>query len=422
MELFEAGFSVVEITPQHMGFPLYGYGARKDNSTGVHDPLYARTMLLKTGQAAWSLTVLDLVGINAATVNEIRRIAAAATGLQPQAIMVSCIHTHAGPSVGDTGNWDRPPAEIIAEGIIAAWKNLQPARLGVSAGFLYGYHVNRRWMERPVDPSVNVVRFDDLQGKPIGVAANFGLHPVVLGYDNFRISADYVGVARRVVEADLGCPCVFANGAAGDVNPITKNVRKQLAERKPFVTMTGAHYFGGGKETVELADRIGGTFEEVEEVGQAVGDQIVYVARAIQTQAPPNAPWSFDANVKHMDEGDETIETFAMGIGDFILVGEPGEMYVETGLDLKAKVRKYGYRFPWVVSYANDWQSYLSPEAAFPEGGYEVRMSQMAKHSPQLRARFWEALSLGIPQAVAMETIQWDGFRGDADEDRREKK
>jgi hypothetical protein len=421
MDIFEAGFSAVEITPDHMGFPLYGYGDRKGNSTGVHDPLYARTMLLKTGQAAWSLTVLDLVAIDAKTVNEVRRIAAGTTGMNPQSIMVSCIHTHSGPSVGDSGNWERPPAELIAEGVIAAWRNLQPAKLGASAGFLYGYHVNRRWMERPVDPSVNVARFDDLQGKPIGVAANFGLHPVVMGYDNFLISADYVGVARRVVEAALGCPCVFANGSAADVNPITKNVRKQLAERKSFVTMTGAYYYGRGKDTVELADRIGGTFEEVEEIGQAVGNQIVAVAGPIQTQAPPNAPWSFDAYVNHLEEGEEPIETFAMGIGDLILVGEPGEIYVETGLELKAKVRRWGYRFPWVVSYANDWQAYLSPEAAFPEGGYEVEMSKTAKHTPNLQARFWEALSQGIPPAVAMETIKWDGFAGDADEVREEK-
>jgi len=422
MEPFEAGFSTVDITPDNMGFPLYGYGGRKENSQGVHDPLLAKTMVLRAGEAAWSLTELDLVGINADTVNAIRQIVAQNTGLKPQAVMVACIHTHSGPSVGDPDNWNRPVAEIIAAGIIAAWGSLQPAKIGVSAGFLYGYHVNRRWMERPVDPSVNVVRFDDLAGNPIGVAANFGLHPVVMGYDNYQISADYVGVARRLVEKELGCPCLFANGAAGDVNPITKNVRKQLAERRSFVTMTGAYYFGrakprsaGGPGTVELADRIGGTFEEVEEIGQAVGSQIVYVANAIQTQPPPSAPWSFDAYVNHLEEGEENIETFALGIGDFILVGEPGEMYVETGLDLKAKVRKSGYRFPWVVTYANDWQAYLSPEAAFAEGGYEVEMSKMHKHSPHIQDRLWEALSQGIPQAVPMEIIQWEGFSGDDD-------
>ncbi len=410
MDTFEVGFSTVDITPDNMGFPMYGYSGRAEKSSGVHDPLSGKTMVLKSGQESWSLTVLDLVGINAKTVNEIRRIVAENTGLKANTITVSCIHTHSGPGVGDAGNWNRPVAQTIAEGIINAWGKLQPAKVGTAAGFLYGYQVNRRWMERPTDPSVNVVRFDDLNGKPIGIAANFGLHPVVMGYDNFQISSDYVGAARRVVEKEFGCPCLFANGAAGDVNPITRNVRKQLAEKKSFVTMTGAFYFGRSKDTVELADRKGGTFEEVEEIGQALGNQIVYVASSLKTRIPHSAPWSFSAQVVHSDESDETIETMAMGLADFILIAEPGEMYVETGLDLKAKVRQSGYRFPWVVSYANDYQSYLSPEAAFREGGYEVAMSKYAKHSAQVQSRLWAALSAGIPQATPLQEIKWEGF------------
>lgn len=410
MDTFEVGFSTVDITPDHMGFPMYGYGSREENSKGVHDPLFAKTMILKSGQAAWSLTVLDLIGIDPKTVNEIRRIVAEKTGLKTGAIAVSCIHTHSGPIVSDIGNWDRPAAQTIAEGIIEAWVKLQPAKVATSAGFLYGYHVNRRWMERPVDPSVNVIRFDDLNGNPIGIAANFGLHPVVMGYDNFLISADYVGAARRVVEKEFGCTCLFANGAAGDVNPITRNVRKQLAEKQSFITMTGAFYYGRSKDTIELADRKGGTFEEVEEIGQAVGNQIVYIASGLRSKIPPSAPWSYSAQVVHSDESDSTVEIMALGLADFILVAEPGEIYVETGLDLKAKVRRLGYCFPWVVSYANDYQSYLSPEAAFDEGGYEVEMSKAAKHSAQLQSRIWAALSAGIPQANPMHNIKWEGF------------
>jgi hypothetical protein len=410
MDTFEVGFSTTDITPDHMGFPMYGYGSREENSLGVHDPLLSKTMILRNGQDSWSLTVLDLIGIDAKTVNEIRQSVAKKTGLKAGAIAISCIHTHSGPSVGDPGNWDHPIAQTIAGGIIEAWGKLQPAKVATSAGFLYGYHVNRRWMERPVDPSVNVVRFDDLNGKPIGIAANFGLHPVVMGYDNFQISSDYVGAARRVVEKEFGCICLFANGAAGDVNPISRNVRRQLAEKQSFITMTGAFYFGRSKDTVELADRKGGTFEEVEEIGKAVGDQIVYVANGLKTQIPPSVPWSFAAQVVHNDESAETLEIMALGMADFIIVTEPGEIYVETGFDLKAKVRNVGYHFPWVVSYANDYQSYLSPEAAFKEGGYEVEMSKVAKHSAQLQSRLWSALSTGIPQATPLHKIKWEGF------------
>ena len=168
---------------------------------------------------------------------------------------------------------------------------------------------------------------------------------------------------------------VHANGAAGDVNPITKTVRQQLDARRSFVTMTGASYFGSHK-SIEFADRAGGTFEECEEIGHALGDRIVYVAEGIKTQEPPGEPWSRQALVNHLEAGEERIETMAVGISDFGIVAEPGEILVEPGLDLKAKMRAKGYRFPWVVSYANDWQSYLATESVHIEGGYEAMMAQ----------------------------------------------
>jgi hypothetical protein len=419
-ENFQVGFNVTDITPDNMGFPLYGYGDRKKSSEGVHDQLQARTVVFRKGESAWALCVLDLIGISADITNKIRQEVARKTGLNPESIIIACIHTHSGPSFQDPGNWNDPVDSRIANGIVRAWESQQPAKIGVGAGFLYGYHLNRRWMERPVDPSVNVVRVDDLDGSLLGIVANFGLHPVVMGYDNFQISSDYVGYARGYVESKLGGTMVFANGAAGDVNPITKTVRKQFAERRAFETMTGAKYFGRHK-AIEFADRAGGTFEECQEIGHALGDQIVYVAEGITTQDPPGTPWSTQAFVNHLEAGEEHIEVMAAGLGDFGVITEPGEMLVETGLDLKAKMRANGYRFPWVISYANDWQSYLVPKAAHIEGGYEAMMAQLQKHTRELQPRIWKGLKGKIPPARPMEKIVWTGFHGNPeDEDDRQ--
>jgi len=419
MEILQVGFSVADITPDNMGYPLYGYGDRKKKSEGVHDPLQARTVMFRRGDHAWTLCVLDLIGISSKITNDIRATVAGQTGLEPNAIIIACIHTHSGPSFQDPGNWNDEVEQRIAKGIIKAWETQKPAKIGTGAGFLYGYHLNRRWMERPVDPSVNVVRVDDLDGKLMGVVANFGLHPVVMGYDNFQISSDYVGYTRNYVENQLGGTVVYANGAAGDVNPITKTVRSQLAEKRAFETMTGAKYFGKHKP-IEFADRAGGTFEECEEIGHALGDRIVYVAQGISTQDPPGEPWSFQAFVNHLEAGDERIEVMAAGIADYGIVTEPGEMLVETGLDLKAKMREKGYRFPWVVSYANDWQSYLATKAAHIEGGYEAMMAQLQKHTRELQPRIWKGLKKGIPPAKPMQKIVWAGFHGNPDDEEGE--
>jgi hypothetical protein len=71
---------------------------------------------------------------------------------------------------------------------------------------------------------------------------NFGLHPVVLGSDNYLVSADFVGYATTEIEQGGGV-CIFTNGGCGDVNPLTETVRRQLAERQAFTTMVdGVRY------------------------------------------------------------------------------------------------------------------------------------------------------------------------------------
>src|SRR5262249_3689435 len=85
------------------------------------------------------------------------------------------------------------------------------------------------WFERnntmvptsPVDPTVSVLRLDDASGKPLAILVNYACHPVVLGSDNLRYSADYPGVTERVVEEQLGGSplALFLQGGDGDINP-----------------------------------------------------------------------------------------------------------------------------------------------------------------------------------------------------------
>ena len=76
--------------------------------------------------------------------------------------------------------------------------------IGSGTGVLYGYSINRRWLDRPVDPGIAVLRVDDMDGKPLGLFTNFACHSVVLGSDNLLISGDWPGDAMRRLEATLG--------------------------------------------------------------------------------------------------------------------------------------------------------------------------------------------------------------------------
>src|SRR6202008_789756 len=48
---------------------------------------------------------------------------------------------------------------------------------------------------------------------------NYACHPTTLAWDNTLISPDFPGALREVVEQATGAPCVFLQGASGDLGP-----------------------------------------------------------------------------------------------------------------------------------------------------------------------------------------------------------
>ncbi len=397
-----AGFGCVEITPDNMGFPLLGYGTREHgtrvgNSEGIHDRLWARAFVVRQGESAWALCMLDMLGVDTEVLSEVRRRASRLTGLAPEAILIAAIHTHSAPSALDAGNWNRPLAERVADAVVQAWASLEPARVAAGAGSLYAYSINRRWLDRPIDPGVGVLRFDNVAGKPLGTVVNFGLHAVVLGGDNLQISADYVGYMRCEVEQAVGGICIFCNGGAGDVNPLTETVRRQLAEGRHFVTMTGTSYYGEGPDAVYIEERKGGTFVEAEILGRALAAEVIRVSRGLVTRKPERAPWHVQAWANRLAEGEDLIEIHALGVGSFGLVTEPGEVFSETALGIKADLRRLGFRFPWVVSYANGYHSYLAPGTAHVEGGYEAECAKSRGNAQDVQERIWAAIRPLLP-------------------------
>ena len=51
----------------------------------------------------------------------------------------------------------------------------------------------------------------------LATVVNYACHPTTLAWDNTLISPDYVGAMREVVEAATGGPCLFLQGASGDL-------------------------------------------------------------------------------------------------------------------------------------------------------------------------------------------------------------
>jgi hypothetical protein len=71
----------------------------------------------------------------------------------------------------------------------------------------------------PTDDTLLVSKIMAESGKLIGTLVNYACHPTTLAWQNTLISPDYIGALRETVEAECHAPCLFLQGASGDLGP-----------------------------------------------------------------------------------------------------------------------------------------------------------------------------------------------------------
>lgn len=239
-----AGFAKTDITPR-VGVELCGFGPfLQRRSVGIRDRLWARAIALEQSGVTIVIVSCDLIGLALQTVERIRELVKAATGIPAASIMIHCTHTHSGPCVALYTGWgerDNPYNEIlpirIADACIQALGNLTEATISYAEVPCEGIGLNREYdhdslpleevlrddwrPEKPelTDTSCYVMTVHSTSGQMIGFISHFGCHPVVCCQETRYIHGDFPGVATNILERDNpGSIGLFLQGAQGDVN------------------------------------------------------------------------------------------------------------------------------------------------------------------------------------------------------------
>jgi len=219
----KAGAAKAEITPP-IGYAMWGYGSRHDQpSEGVLDALHARALVLAAGPEKIALVSLDLGRAPPRQSTAAIRAKVKDAGIEHIFLVAS--HTHHGP-VLELEGWPDPKKPYVheleqklADLIFEANKALKPARLGITSKevpFNRNRHSKRD--DKPVDRELLVLRVEAPDGKPIAHAVNFAAHPTMTSEKVRKFSADYPGALAALVEKETGAPCLFLQGAAGDLS------------------------------------------------------------------------------------------------------------------------------------------------------------------------------------------------------------
>ncbi|MEX2169253.1 MAG: neutral/alkaline non-lysosomal ceramidase N-terminal domain-containing protein [Pirellulales bacterium] len=228
---FAVGVASRDITPQKPT-PMWGYGDRHAMlSQGTLDPLYAKAVVIHAGQDKLAIVGTDLGrGPTAAMMEEIRAELREKAGIEH--CLITGSHSHHTPVIelidreglgkgtfDDAVAYSQSLPDMLVEVICEADAAVQPARVGAVSKEV-SYNRNRQSKREPkaVDPMLGVIRFDDLEGKPIAVLVNFAAHPVMTSPLVLKFSADYPGFMKKKVEESLSTFCVFLQGASGDMS------------------------------------------------------------------------------------------------------------------------------------------------------------------------------------------------------------
>jgi neutral ceramidase len=396
-ETFKAGADEVDIAAPP-GLPLYGYFERMQKyqvASGTLDALYARVLVLETGEKRVALVTLDLGRtFSQPWLDRLNETAQANSGIDD--LIVTASHTHSGPNIldqypdGQLPQWEIAALEKIARAIHEAAGRLVPARLGIGYGDAYiGYNrrqvnsngsVTMLWSNpdklptTPIDPIVTVIRVDRLDGTPLAILIDYACHPVVFGPDNLRYSADYVGVMLKTVAAEFDgkAICFFLQGAGGDINP----------------------YYA----TTPLNQ---GAIEKRDWTGRQLGIEAARIAQHIRTQTPSRASLDFADDViafplrwnaqKFHDDlvrvyGPAVFQdhagmlattppppTLALHIATLLinkqiaLAGMPGEPFVDFQMNWRDRCPVRDCVF---LGYTNGYFDYLPTVLAASQGGY----------------------------------------------------
>jgi hypothetical protein len=257
--------SLIKVNPNDFG-----------DFAGVHDPIFARALIIDNGRNTVALVSLDLNQVGGTL--PVRERIQKELGIPANHIILSPSHNHSAPLLGNptpgavakTGGAEVDAyTRIVNDRIVAALRQakaaLQPARLGLGTGHA-DVNVNRDFYTPqgwkygvneggPSDKTVWVLKFERPSGEPIAVLFNYGVHPVVTRREKL-VSGDLPGAAERYVEQqyDDKVVALWTLGPAGDQDPRIYDL--PLTQKPGAFDVMNAQGFMIGAEVVRVAGMI----------------------------------------------------------------------------------------------------------------------------------------------------------------------
>ncbi|MBR2500211.1 MAG: neutral/alkaline non-lysosomal ceramidase N-terminal domain-containing protein [Clostridia bacterium] len=399
MKEFLVGMAKGDITPE-VGSLLYGYPSKRP-SERVLDGLKVSAIAISQNNETVLLISSDLCSIGIEECDFVRESISKDFNIPFENIIFSAIHTHSGPVTRTSAGWGTADMDYLKNILIPvscdiakkAIESLKPAVMAVGITDSY-VGVNRREMENgevilgqnpdgPYDPQMTLVMFKTQDGENIGSFIHFATHPTSAGA-NLSITRDWPGFMMDRIEEITKAPCMYVNGAEGDIGPRLSN-GKTIADEPSMVEMGKI----AAKDAEKAYENLGEfkapelktlsadlflpyieapTYESVLADMKAMGNPEDLIEVDISTYARLE-------KIKGMYERGEafakglTLKHIVISMGDLAIVPLPFELFCEISLGIK---KGSPFSKTLVFGLSNGSRGYIPTEDQIPFGGYEI--------------------------------------------------
>jgi hypothetical protein len=427
-----AGAFAQDITPLPAQLPTPINGGMKGSfAKTVTDPMHARSFALQSGATTLVFCIVDACMIPREICEAAKSIASRATGIPASHLLISATHSHSCATLTPVFQSNADPVYLanlptrIAESIIRAHANLEPAEIafghaanpdqvfnrrwlvkpGESYGNPFDVTTDRAWMNPgyknpkvtgpagPIDPDVSLLAARaKSDGRPLAVLANYSLH-YVGGLP--AISADYFAAFARELTTRLnatdtrytGKPAfvgIMSNGTSGDINnvnfaapaPPKRAPGEQITVVAQSVAATALQAYArlSWQASAPLATAERDLTLAVRKPNAAELTR----AQKIVATTPRDAGGQFaDRKAIYALESlaladfpaTVPVKLQVLRIGALTVAAIPCEVFVEIGLALKA-TKPLAEHF--TISLANGYNGYLPTPEHHVLGGYET--------------------------------------------------
>jgi len=253
--IFNIGAGIYDITGPAAEQRMMGYAMINQQTSGLYSRLWARAFVIESPCNGKRVVFVNadlgqvFQGIKEHVVRKLQE--KYGDRYNDQNVLITAIHQHSGPGGYSTYalynltilGFSRENFDTIVDGIVAAidraQMNMTKATIKIAKRQLTGVSFNRSpqsYTQNPeserahypadVDTEMTLIRFDSVDGLPIGLITWFPVHGVSMNNKNHLINGDNKGYAEYLFEKDFNSDygpnafvAAFAQANAGDVSP-----------------------------------------------------------------------------------------------------------------------------------------------------------------------------------------------------------